>query len=340
MSFVLCGKRRLIFGGEVMKRIFSFVIFILCLIGLCGCSSSVSDYALTIDGNRISRGEYMVYLHEQKKSFEERGGVDIWEADFDGTSAEEVAKQNAINSLTLVKAAVAQADGLNVELDDEDRSEIAAESSELYNDIGQDKAENMGVTEEDINGIVEESHIQQKVYDLVTEGVEINEADFEAYFQEHYNSEISRYNDIMIKQIYFPSDTEDSTVHYDEAVAAMGEINAGVDFDEVQEKYSQSESKDPYLLEDGMYDDVIEDELYHLPEGGVSGVLEGADGYYIFKVVSIDAADMDAVREGLRAEYVREKKMEIYQAQNEQWQSGMTVEKNDVVYNEISIMDC
>lgn len=323
-----------------MKGLSLLLSIILCLTCFCACSTGTSDYVLTINGSRISRGEYMVYLHEQKKSFEERGGVDIWEADFDGTSAQEVAKQNAINSITLVKAALAQAKDLNVELGSEDMDEIDTESQELYEDIGEDKAESMGVTLEDIEGIIEESHIQQKVYDLVTEGVEINEADFEAYFKEHYNSEISSYNDITIQQIYFPSDTEDSTIHHDEAMAAMDEINAGVDFEQVQAKYSQSENRDPYLLEDGMYDDAIEEELYHLPEGGVSGVLEGANGYYIFKVLDIKTADTEAVKEGLRAEYVREKKMEIYQAQNEQWQSDMTVEKNDAVYNSISIMDC
>ena len=323
-----------------MKGLSLLLSIILCLTCFCACSTGTSDYVLTINGSRISRGEYMVYLHEQKKSFEERGGVDIWEADFDGTSAQEVAKQNAINSLTLVKAALAQAEELNVEIGRADMEEIIAESDQLYEDIGQEKAENMDITREDIQAIVEESHIQQKVYDLVTEGVEINEDDFEAYFNEHYNSEIASYNDITIQQIYFPSDPDDSTAYYDEAVAAMGEINAGVDFQQVQEKYSHSESREPYLLEDGMYDDSIEEELYHLPEGGVSGVLEGANGYYIFRVTDIVSADIQAVREGLRAEYVREKKMEIYQAQNEQWQSDMTVEKNDAVYNSISIMDC
>lgn len=323
-----------------MKRITSVLLLIFILFSLCACSGGNNDYVLTINGSKISKGEYMVYLYEQKKSFEERGGTDIWEADFDGISAEDVAKQNAINSITLVKAAVAQADSLKIQLESNDYSEISAESIRLYDDIGQSKANLLGVTQEDIEIIIKESHIQQKVYDLVTNGVEVNEDDFEAYFNDHYTSEISRYNNITIKQIYFPADNEASTVNYDKAMEARMKINNGQDFDKIQAEYSSSPKNEAFLLEDGMYDDGINDALYYLTEGTVSDVLESTDGYYIFKIIAVESPDMDSVRESLKAEYIREKKMEIYQAQNEQWQSNMKIEKNDVVYDVIDIRDC
>lgn len=324
-----------------MRKLAAFLMIIAVLLSLGACKSS-SNYVLMIDGNKISKGEYMVYLYEQKKSFEERGGVDIWEADFDGTSAENVAKQNAINSLTLVKAAVAQSDKLGIELTQDDYSEIALESAKLYEDIGKTKAELMGVDEDDIKRIVKESHIQQKVYDLITSGVEVNEDDFEAYFNEHYNNEISRYNNVTIKQIFLPSDTDNDTdtTNLKKANEARQKISDGEDFDTVQKEYSASGKLDSFLLTDGMYDESVSDELYQLPVGAVSDVIEGVDGYYIFKIINVEAPDMNSVKEGLRAEYIREKKLEIYQAQNDQWQANMKIEKNDVNYDIISINDC
>lgn len=323
-----------------MKRLMSVLLAFVILLSVCACSGNSNNYVLTINGAKISKGEYMVYLYEQKKSFEERGGTDIWEADFDGTSAQDVAKQNAINSITLVKAAVAQSDSLKIKLDSNDLSEIESESTDLYNDMGESKANLLGVTKDDIYKIIEESHIQQKVYDLVTDGFEINEDDFESYFSQHYDSEISRYNNLTVKQIYLPADSDSTTLNYDKAHEARSKIKTGDDFDTVQAKYNTSPQKDSFLLEDGMYDEAISDVLYHLPQGAVSDVLEGSDGYYIFKIDSIEAPDMSSVREGLRAEYIREKKMEIYQAQNEQWQANMKIEKNDIVYDVIDIKDC
>ncbi len=323
-----------------MKHIINAMLAVIMLLTFCACSAGSNNYVLTINGSKISKGEYMVYLYEQKKSFEERGGADIWEADFDGTSAQDVAKQNAINSLTLVKAAVAQADNLKIKLDDTDKAQIASESAALYNDMGEAKTKQLGITESDIKKIIEESHIQQKVYDLVTNGFEVNEEDFEAYFNEHYDSEIARYNNITVKQIFLPADEESSTANYDKALAARERINNGENFDKIQSEYTTSTKTDSFLLEDGMYDEAVNDELYHLPQGAVSDVIECSDGYYIFKIISVESPDMSSVKEGLRAEYIREKKLEIYSAQNEQWQADMKIEKNDVVYDIIDITDC
>ncbi len=323
-----------------MKKLTAFLLTFILFISLCACSGGNTNYVLTINGTKISKGEYMVYLYEQKKSFEERGGVDIWEADFDGTSAQDVAKQNAINSLTLVKAAVAQADNLKIELTPQDYSEISSESSQLYQDIGESKASLMDVTEEDIEIIIKESHIQQKVYDLVTDGFEVNEEEFDAYFNEHYINEIDRYNNLTIEQIYLPADTEPSTANYEKALEIRERINQGEDFDKLQEEFSESPKKDSFLLEDEMYDEAINDALYLLPQGAVSEVFESTDGYFIFKIVSIESPDMNSVREGLKTEYIREKKMEIYQAQNEQWQANMDIKINEVVYDIIDIKDC
>lgn len=326
-------------GGEIMKRVISCLLIFILLTVSVACSGKGNVYVLTIDGTKISKGEYMVYLFEQKRSFEERGGIDIWEADFDGVSAEEVAKQNAINSITLVKAAVAQADSLKVELSTDDYSSIASESSELYKNMGQSMTESIGVSEEDIENIVREGYIQQKVYDLVTDGFEVNEDEFEQYFEDNYYNEISRYNNITVKQIYLPSDTEDSTANYDKIQEVRAKIQNSNDFDAVQKQYTQSTKTDAFYLEDNMFDDAVEDALYQLPQGAVSDVMETGDGYYIFKIMSVEEADINSVREGLRAEYIREKKMEIYQAQNEQWQENMKITRNDDVYNAISIVD-
>ena len=75
-----------------MKRFISAILVtIIALISLSGCLGKGGDYVAEIGNTKIRRGEFMVYLIEQKKNFEEQGGSDIWEADFDGVSAIEVA---------------------------------------------------------------------------------------------------------------------------------------------------------------------------------------------------------------------------------------------------------
>jgi HKD family nuclease len=163
---------------KILSALLGFMLISAMLLGLSACAKNGDEYVLTINGTRVSKGEYMVYLYEQKKSFEERGGEDIWEVDFDGTSAQEVAKQNAVNSITLVKAALAQADDLDIKLSDEDEAEINTQSKALFDDMGEQKTSALNISEEDIRKIVRESFIQQRVYDLVTDGFVVKEDDF------------------------------------------------------------------------------------------------------------------------------------------------------------------
>ena len=87
------------------------IIIALFALALSGCSGKTDggSYVVSIDGSQVSVNEYMIYLRETVKSFEAIGGEDIWETDFDGRNAFDVARENAMNSLVMVKLSVAQA---------------------------------------------------------------------------------------------------------------------------------------------------------------------------------------------------------------------------------------
>ncbi len=55
----------------------------------------------------ISKSEYILYLYEATRDFNEIGGNDIWETDFDGQSAENVVKKKrAFITMVHVKVTV------------------------------------------------------------------------------------------------------------------------------------------------------------------------------------------------------------------------------------------
>ena len=98
----------------VLIIIFSLIIIGLAAFAIFSLKGFNDGYAIKIgDDIKVSPGEYMVYLYEQKKHFEETGGADIWETDIDGVLAEDLAKQNAIDTVIDVKVATCQADKLD-----------------------------------------------------------------------------------------------------------------------------------------------------------------------------------------------------------------------------------
>ena len=96
-----------------MKKIKNiFLALCAALLVFCGCSAEngSGDWLIKIDGKSVSRMEYLIYLKETVQNYELIGGDDIWDTDFDGRTAEDVAKESAFNSLVAVKIAIEKAD--------------------------------------------------------------------------------------------------------------------------------------------------------------------------------------------------------------------------------------
>lgn len=173
-----------------MKKIFLTLLFFIMIASFVSCSfkggKSVNDgYVMTIDGEKISVGEFSVYLYEQKTTFEEMGGSDIWVTDFNGVPASDVAKENAYNSIIYVKTACKNAESINVSLNDEDRAEAAGLAEETCGELGEEYCENVGLTLEKATSIMEEIVLHQKVMDYITRTYQLSDADYSAYIDSY-----------------------------------------------------------------------------------------------------------------------------------------------------------
>lgn len=314
-----------------MKKI---LILIMALI-FTGCSFS-NDYVIKIGNDKISRGEYLVYLMEQKKSFEQQGGTDIWEADFDGVSAEEVAKQNAVNTIVMVKTAVKQTKELGITLTEDDKKGIEAQTTELLNDFKPEDLKNLDLNKEKIYHIMEEVALQQKFYSYVTDSYTVNEAEFKEYLNRYYNEHKADFSKYMIKEIFLQPDTTGSK-NKEAAETAYSKISNNVSFDTILKELSPESSTDAIELEPSLYTENTLQQIYSHKKGD-SFLVNDTDGYHIFYIDDIINSSIESIEPEIREQYISSKKQAIYQAQNDNWQGDITVEKNDNVWNNISIV--
>lgn len=314
-----------------MKKILLIILAIM----LTGCSIS-DDYVVKIGSNKIDRGEYLVYLMEQKKSFEQQGGTDIWEADFDGVSAEEVAKQNAVNTLVMVKTAVEQTDKLGITLTDEDKSNINEQTDELLKDFTSEDLENLDLNRDKIYNIMEEVALQQKVYAYVTDSYTVNEAEFREYLEQYYSEHQADFTTYMIKEIFLQPDTT-GTANKEIIQSAYNRIQDGTSFDTVLVELSPESSTQASELDPSLYTENTLEQIYSHVKGDCFTV-DDVDGYHIFYIDDIINTPIESVEPQIRQQFTDEKKQAIYQAQNDSWQGNITVEKNDKVWSTISIV--
>ena len=319
-----------------MKRFISAILVtIIALISLSGCLGKGGDYVAEIGNTKISRGEFMVYLIEQKKNFEEQGGSDIWEADFDGVSAIEVAKQNALDSITMVKSAVKQTDSLGIKLDEKDISDIDNQTKSLMSEFSSEELTELSLDYDKIHSILEESALQSKVYDYVTSNYVVNSDEMNKYIEEYKKKNAGEFNTYTVQELFVQGDVEGSNQNYTKAQDAYNKIKNGADFSSVAKEISPDLDTNSKTLDINLYGEDVLQSIYKTAKGNVT-FISATDGYYIFKVNDITPTDnADKIKE-LENQYTESKKQQIYQAQITQWSGNTYVKKNEDVWNSIT----
>lgn len=319
-----------------MKRFISAILVsIIALISLSGCLGNGGDYVAEIGGTKISRGEFMVYLIEQKKNFEEQGGSDIWGADFDGVSAIEVAKQNALDSITMVKSAVKQTDFLGIKLDEKDISDVDNQTKNLMSEFSSEELNELSLDYDKIHSILEESALQGKVYNYVTSNYVVNSDEMSKYIEEYKKKNAGEFNTYTVQELFVQGDAEGSTQNYTKAQEAYNKIKNGADFSTVAKEVSPDLATSSKTLDINLYGEDVLQAIYKTAKGNVT-FISATDGYYIFKVNDIAPTDnADKIKE-LENQYTESKKQQIYQAQIKQWSGNTSVKKNEDVWNSIT----
>ena len=319
-----------------MKRFISAILVsIIALISLSGCLGKGGDYVAEIGNTKISRGEFMVYLIEQKKNFEEQGGSDIWEADFDGVSAIEVAKQNALDSITMVKSAVKQTDSLGIKLDEKDISDIDNQTKSLMSEFSSEELTELSLDYDKIHSILEESALQSKVYDYVTSNYVVNSDEMNKYIEEYKKKNAGEFNTYTVQELFVQGDVEGSNQNYTKAQDAYNKIKNGADFSSVAKEISPDLDTNSKTFDINLYGEDVLQAIYKSAKGNVT-FISATDGYYIFKVNDITPTDnADKIKE-LENQYTESKKQQIYQAQITQWSGNTSVKKNEDVWNSIT----
>ena len=319
-----------------MKRFISAILVsIIALISLSGCLGNGGDYVAEIGGTKISRGEFMVYLIEQKKNFEEQGGSDIWGADFDGVSAIEVAKQNALDSITMVKSAVKQTDSLGIKLDEKDISDVDNQTKNLMSEFSSEELNELSLDYDKILSILEESAFQGKVFYFVTSNYVVNSDEMSKYIEEYKKKNAGEFNTYTVQELFVQGDAEGSTQNYTKAQEAYNKIKNGADFSTVAKEVSPDLAPSSKTLDINLYGEDVLQAIYKTAKGNVT-FISATDGYYIFKVNDIAPTDnADKIKE-LENQYTESKKQQIYQAQIKQWSGNTSVKKNEDVWNSIT----
>lgn len=303
-----------------MKKIKN-IFWALCaaLLVFCGCSAEngSGDWLIKIDGKSVSRMEYLIYLKETVQNYELIGGDDIWDTDFDGRTAEDVAKESAFNSLVAVKIAIEKADKYSASLSETDESRAEMEALQMSQNAGEEKDSEFYKT---ALNVVKEKYLYNYVKENLTKSIKIASAQTDAFCNENRDKYRRNLEYIQGKAYYF--DTTEEAQNY--AQTGEGTENAVYSEDlsgtwqEIKEKFSMDENTD---------------------KENILGPFETEEGYAIINIENTKAADEKTVEETMRSDYESSVKSQYFADEANKWLQNADIKTNEKMWNEIKIED-
>ncbi len=306
--------------------------FFLCQFFLTGCFSDRenNEFIVNINGESVSLNEYLLYLFEAENNFEDVGGEDIWDTDFDGQSAENVAKDSALKSLRLVKITAQKAKELNITLTEEEMNRAKEDAAFLKDSFTDAQKNRISITDDEIIKAMEEKALYGKVYEELTKNYVVSPAAFDAYYKEYAASYRQNNMLLTLKKIVVPDETAADDIHK--------RLAAGEDFDALFEARADKKlSGDGNLEVTRSWIDATFSIAFDLKEGEVSNVLEGPDGYYIFKVLKETPAGEEELKEAALRDYRTMMQQQLFAQEYDKWQNAAKIERNDALWDTIRI---
>lgn len=314
---------------RLTKLIPAFALIFVALFSGCSISESIlEDYVVKVNGETVSKGEFMVYLNETKNNFETIGGNDIWETDFDGQTADEVAKESALNSLQTIMITVQNS---GISLTDEEREAAANDAATAYSALTDTEKE--VVKPADAEKVIADKLIYSKAYNEITKDYVLSEPDFEKYFDSQKDSLTDMYTQYTIKTIFVQTKAEADEI--------SRRARAGEEFDSLLNEYEH----DAEILKSGGSESTLSKwqienifgVTFNLSEGEISGALSADGGYYVVQALKVTAPSDETLIEFARESYTNLMKQQLFRDEYSKWAADAVVERNSEVWDSITV---
>lgn len=317
-----------------MKRLLCFLLF--AILGLAACGDGTNETAgvtvLKIDGENITKAEYMVYLYTATQNFLSAAGEDVWNMDFDGQTADELVEDRTISTLQSVIAAKAYAEENGITLTDAQKEEVKWAADEFIAGVSPEDLEKMGIDAEGLYPLMEKSYLYSLVYETIAAECEVDPEEMARYYEENKETLREDYTVLRLDSILLDDlETAEAVAERARAGEDFGALFAEYDVDTAakeRENGGEISLSQSYLR---AAFDMREDWAV----GDVVGPFPINGSYFVYKVLEWVVPSDEAMQAAAEADYsdrVREEYVE-------KWMDGVkatqTVEKVDSVWDSL-----
>jgi parvulin-like peptidyl-prolyl isomerase len=351
-------------------RIFCFWGLLISIVTLSACSSnhngSEDQVVLMINDQKVYLNEVMVFFDRVEEEFESIGGLDIWETDFDGRTAEELAKERTIENVLQMKIIADKAKELGINLTEEEKLQI---KDQVQIELSYSESENR-LTEQAMTQLLTENVLSLKVYNELTKDFQVdedqveenllNDVDYMFYHQADLNDLLMQ---VRAKHILFKTHDYNESMELvplteseqEEALIKAEEVHKraleGEDFVSLVQAYSEDQeslaSDGEYIFPRGYMVPEFEYVAFNLEPGEIGELIKTDYGYHIIKVEEIilpTEEDKEQFQEqfllfeeSLKEQYIERQKVEAFNKQYEEWKQNYNITIVNEVWDKVRV---
>lgn len=294
---------------------------------LTGCSFGNMEFVLdlnnvgrndvfSINGEECTKEEAKLYLCNFQNIYGYEYGVNLWTHDFGDTAPEgaleDYVKEVALSELAAIMCMNQLADEQGIELTSEEKSLVSDAADEYYESLSKEEISYMGIDRIELREYYEKYALAQKLYNILTEGVNQEVSDDEARV-------------MLVHQIYVTSE--------DDANVVQTKLNNGSDFDTLASNYNEASAIEINLSR-GVYAEAVDDVVFTLDNGERSDMIATEDGYYFFKCINKYDPELS---EANKANIIIKRREEQFDNVFRAFIDSSDFELNERVWNDIKV---
>lgn len=323
------------------NKIAKLLLSIMLIISLTGCGGKVflttgldADQLLKVSGQVVPMSLARLILATEVLNYTEEFGEEIWNVQVEGDNLSEKLKSTVKQQLAELKTISMLANQKNIKLTNGEKEKLDKAAKEFFSQLSEEEIASLAITEQDVYTLYEYFLLSEKIYNLVTDAVDIEVSDEEA--------RVIRVQYCFVRNYYLDESNNKVLLTGDGKIAAENRIAEayqkmiqGNDFTVIAKQYSDDTVYE-YEFGRGQMETTFEETAYSLENGETSEIIECENGYYIIKCIE-DYVELktEENKTALLQQYKTEEFLKLY----EPFLKNQTYEYNDKEYEKINIAD-
>lgn len=304
------------------KRHTVLVLLLSAVLLLAGCGNTkivlttglASDELFRIGDVSCGLPEALVYLMNQKGSYERVYGIEMWEHAFGDMTMEEYLKNQVLSELTQVKSMVLLAREQEIDLTEEETARAEEAAEEYFASLSQEEAASLKVDQKALAAMYGDYCLAFKAYRQITEDVSIEISEDEARI-------------IQLQQMFLAEEHQ--------AEELRKRLEEGEDFGSLASNYSRL-SQTTVSIARGDKGGEYERIAFDLDNDEISQVFAEDGGYYILKCLN---TYMEEESEANKIQVAQRQKTERFQQIYEELMKDTLSEFQEKLWDSVVFSD-